>query len=249
MRDTTTGGVIISLPVRKESRYGAPAPRPLKTTKVTRCINLDRLSMYRVALFDPATLAVQFNLAAFKSRPSPHSIQDFAHHVIGSSSEEMMVEFAKLNSQTQGEAIVLAAAYWHEQRHFFDSLLTNYGALRTRNFLVTYANISEIIGALNDAAMPIALPVSAFIERPRFGALGIKGEAPASVRQIAISLAERHAYLHDEDKSIATASGPLLFGGRAQLEYLAWMAQIAVTERFFGIEQSLRAQPETEPGY
>lgn len=56
--------------------------------------------------------------------------------------------------------VELLSNVWHEQRHFVDFVLTNYGALRLRDHLLTYVNAGGLLSEAVEGGRPLMVPLS-----------------------------------------------------------------------------------------
>jgi hypothetical protein len=122
----------------------------------------------------------------------------------------------------QGRCGYLASAVWHEQRHFLDLLMTNYGAFRFRQFASIYVNIERLVrDGLRDG---LTCPITAYSDPVLASQHGID-RAPEGLAAQAGDLTRRMGLHHDDSVRLPTERGWIEVGGEAQLEALAYFSQ------------------------
>jgi len=129
----------------------------------------------------------------------------------------------------------LAGTIWHEQRHFLDLMLTNYGAFRVRQFLTLYVNMGHLFGAVRSGGDTLVCPLDAYLDPVRRHLLGID-HVPEGVQQIAKEARDRESMVRNERQAIPFAGQNLAFGGDAQLEALGFLFQQGAVSNIFGAD-------------
>src|SRR5580704_3073827 len=141
---------------------------------------------------------------------------------------------------TRTRAATLAAACWHEKRHFVDFVLTNYGALRVRQFFMVYLNLGSIFHAAKENG-ELLVPIQSYREKLFCAALGVK-PPNASLLQLAGDIRSRKMMLKDDRALVESRFGNFEVGGESLLETIAHYIQSAKTERVLGLKYSERVQ-------
>ncbi len=128
----------------------------------------------------------------------------------------------------------LCAMQWHEQRHFVDFVLTNFGASRVRAYLEMYSSFDHLLGALCDVGPDVGFPLSVYGDEVRRSRLGAR-EPSERLADIARYVKLRATFFDGDHYELRGPSGSVYFGGPAQLEALAFYAQFGVTQSVFGL--------------
>jgi hypothetical protein len=116
---------------------------------------------------------------------------------------------------------------WHEQRHFVDHVLTNYGASKFRAAYMLRSQLSTILKAaiVNNR---IAFPLSAYSDRVRLKALGISVNGEHPLAALANFMSKRRD-MWDADRQAGKDLNPRIpLDGHAMLEALGSIAQLTV---------------------
>lgn len=137
----------------------------------------------------------------------------------------------------------LASCVWHEKRHFFDTCLTNYGALRFRNLFTLSVNLMTQLGPLADAGSELWLPVEVNTCPIRRRVLGIAEPSPG-LAQLARHARDMKQYMARMDAPPGLGAQVIHVGAEAQMEGLAQASQMHVIEYRYGAEQVLHITRE-----
>ena len=197
--------------------------------------------MTPIAQFDPSSLFVCLDLRFFQDasvgadQDKALRQYDFTTALYGGAPREIIATARALSGEDRFDAAYLATCYWHEQRHFLDFVLTNWGAFRVRNFIHAYANLPLVIGALRMAGFPLVLPLDTCLDDVALELLGVASKPPAPVLDIARRFADRRDAVNDGHE-FDTELGKLQVGAEAQFEVLAWINQMGNVAEHLGPE-------------
>lgn len=128
----------------------------------------------------------------------------------------------------KADCVYLASIIWHEQRHFLDLLLTNYGGYLFRQFETCYINTPGIISYIlhKKQGKSITFPLSLYLDDVR---KSISGEENLSddICKVINDLILREKAIASERQIIGDFKG---VGGYAQIESLGTIFQTAAVE-------------------
>ena len=137
----------------------------------------------------------------------------------------------RLESETERETFVeVASAIWHEKRHFFDTVLTNYGALRARQYFHVIGYASALIDVLRANGAPLVAPIEIYADRVRRRLFSVEN-VPQEIEALARAVAKRQQ-LFDTD---SMGWQGIQLGGEAQFEAMAFYSQLAAIQSGFGL--------------
>ena len=189
--------------------------------------------MIPVLQFDASTLSIIYDTQLLSTAKGSRTLGTALEFGL-SGDDSKLRALLRLEKDTwvQTRAATIASCVWHEKRHFLDFVLTNYGALRIRQFFEIYANAPTVLRLARDSGA-LALPLDANlcpIIRDRLGV----SEPSAELLTIAKSfLSKKH--MNQEDKNpLETHLGQIEIGGDAQLEAIAYSVQMYKAQREFG---------------
>jgi hypothetical protein len=114
---------------------------------------------------------------------------------------------------------------WHEQRHFVDHVLTNYGASQFRIGFMLRCQLETFIQAATVNGT-IAFPLDAYSDPTRLSALRIKTNGPHVLSQVANFLVERRGMLAMDRDAGQNFGVGMQLDGYALLEALGSLAQL-----------------------
>ncbi|NAZ86242.1 hypothetical protein [Kineococcus indalonis] len=187
---------------------------------------------------DPATLSVWYN-----PLPEPQAADGVFGDVAGLALRGHHADAAGAVRDLEGtpyhaRAAHVLSAVWHEQRHFVDLLLTCYGQATLRQYWSVAVNLGSTLRAAR-AAGTLVLPVTAYSDPLRSTLLGARDP---DLRQVgADARNRRRAAGADEASTTPPGQPPISVGGRAQLEALGYLHQMAALQTF-GMETAERVQ-------
>jgi hypothetical protein len=180
--------------------------------------------------FDLGTFSILFDRTTAQSTLNPTSISV----AVGAGRYSLPVHLhhvSQLQTEREKQTFVdIVAAIWHEKRHFFDVVLSNFGALRTRHYFQVIGYAKELIDVLLSARAPLLVPIEIYACPVRRRLLHA-GPVPELAEKLAAAVSARQElFLVD--------SSPwrgLELGGDAQFEALAFYSQLAAIQSGFGI--------------
>jgi tetratricopeptide (TPR) repeat protein len=180
--------------------------------------------MIPVAQLDPASLALWVNLEMIRRSPN------FRHYepVIDAAGCGNLDAVSETINQievrrTAVRALHLASLFWHEQRHFLDLTVTNYGARHFRDTFTVTMNTRALIGdQLEAGATELLVPIERYRTLP--SALRPSTVAPSVLAQ-ADDIRHRRAILRQDRVQIPTPKGPAVITGESMLEALGFLSQ------------------------
>jgi hypothetical protein len=187
--------------------------------------------------FDPANLSIWYS-------PVPddaiHEIARLA--LVGEQADARDRVLALDNHELRVRAAHMLSAVVHEQRHFVDMLLTNFGQSMIRQFASLLVNVPAAIKAAESQG-ELALPVTIYGDPVKRMILGVT--ANDDLAKIAHDVRDRaHMLNPDMFEHTHAKTGAISIGGRAQIEALGFMTQIALLQKEFGLRLAREVQEE-----
>lgn len=198
--------------------------------------------MLPVAQLDPSSLTLWLNpelVAAAPGGAEALQAADLAARGDFSDVVSFVTELPDIASRTRSAH--MASVVWHEQRHFVDLLLTNYGAFRVRQFFKLYANSAAILSELRKASQPLFCPFDTYADPVRCATFEIE-KPPDAVMDASRNLLDHASMIRDDRNLIPTPFGRVEMGGEAQLEALAFFCQVCAIKEVFGAETMANVQ-------
>jgi hypothetical protein len=156
-----------------------------------------------IAQFDPSSLFVCLDLRFFQDAGAGADIDkalrqyDFTTALYGGAPREIIATARALSGEDRFDAAYLATCYWHEQRHFLDFVLTNWGAFRVRSLIHAYANLLPVIVDLRATGFPLVVPLDTYLDDVALELLGVAGRPPARILSIARRFADQRSAVND----------------------------------------------------
>jgi hypothetical protein len=188
--------------------------------------------MTPVVQFDPASLSI------WTCTGSLDRHADLAHAAMRAAAQggDPYDELASLDEDDPmfQRLMWLASCVWHEKRHFFDTLLTNYGALRFRNLFTIGMNVGSMLGQLRERGEPVWFPIELYDNPLRRRILGVPEPTPDILR-VARHMRQMKAYVAQIDAAPGDGTRVAHVGAEAQLEGLAQCSQIHAIEYHYGV--------------
>jgi hypothetical protein len=203
--------------------------------------------MMPVAYLDPSSLMVWVDFPLLRGPPghSPFerrrsttdgdiALMNYAQKFFTLTDHEHRSFVDTLPLEERYRALLLASTLWHEQRHFLDYVLTNYGRWRVGRTVELAANLSAVVEAVRGFGRHFPLPLGLYADPARRE----MAEVPSPVPEILSLLGQRianHLRLYKQDDERVIVEGtPCPLSGAAQLEAFAFQAQLARTHAVFG---------------
>ena len=183
--------------------------------------------------FDVSTLSIVYDTQLLSTAKGNRTLGKALEFGL-SGDDSKLRALLRLENDTwvQTRAATIASCVWHEKRHFVDFVLTNYGALRLRQFFDIYTNAPTALRhARASGALAVPLDVNLCpIMRDRLGV----SEPCAETVDIANSCLMRKRLNQEDKKPLETHLGQIEIGGDAQLEAMAYSVQMYKAHREFG---------------
>src|SRR3954447_11582302 len=115
--------------------------------------------MIPILQFDPATLTLWYDTQLLASARSSREVGLALHYALDGREDWLKCLIRQQTDPwTRTRCATVASAVWHEKRHFLDFVLTNYGAMRVRQFFQCYINTRAFLGKVADSG-PVLLPL------------------------------------------------------------------------------------------
>lgn len=186
--------------------------------------------MEPVLQFDPANLSIWYSY--LHSREDNPIDQIARTALLGDQgAAKDLVENLKDHEAMLRGAHMLSAVC-HEQRHFVDVLLTNFGQGVFRQFAPLMVHVPALRAEAAKEGV-LALPISVYEDEVRREILGVQGGE--QLRRAGYDARSRIQMAKlDEIQHSVPGGGHLSIGGRAQLEALGFMTQVGVLQSEFG---------------
>jgi hypothetical protein len=199
--------------------------------------------MLWVAALDAASYALWYDTTlVIRGDGGGRESAEAIHNAVFGDSTALKELIKELPEAQATRCLLLASTIWHEQRHFVDLLLTNYGSQRFRQWSSLYLNQELLLGQAKNSGGALVCPVDAYADPVRALVAGVVNAPNALVAQ-GRDVRRREEELEFDRKQMSSSHGYLVeLGGHAQLEALAYLFQIAAMEVDFGINASARAQ-------
>jgi len=202
--------------------------------------------MIPVLQFDPASLTLWYDAHLFGiSRGRRELGLAFEYAVVGDDRRLRYLVDCTADPWVKTRAANIASVVWHEKRHFLDFVLTNYGALRIRNFLEVYANAQAIMIA-GRATGRFLVPLDSNLDDVTRELAGV-GELDPRFLDVARAVQRRKKMLQMDRRPVPSEIGPIEVGGEALMEAIAYHVQMGKTHRVFGADIVRRVQAD-HPG-
>jgi hypothetical protein len=203
--------------------------------------------MIQVASLDPSSLALWVDQEMISRIAQERSILEIVQNcALGDVGSVLNAVEELPDPQAKRRAIRLAGTIWHEQRHFLDLILTNYGAFRVRQFLSLYVNIVQVFSTAHKSGSPLVCPLDVYLDPVRRSVLGIE-TVPEVMTQVAKEVQYRESMARADREGGVLDGQHLEMGGDAQLEALGFMFQQSTVTFVFGEEEFVALEASLLP--
>lgn len=192
--------------------------------------------MIPLVQFDPSTLSIWTNtsILAGDSAKLALAVVDAA---VGGDDPRAKIDSLPTDSPLRRRLLWLASCAWHEKRHFFDIVLTNYGARRFRSLFNLACNARPLVAEALKREKEIWFPIEVYDCPVHRRILGIS-EPASHIVELAQRARAAKYFDHELNRSVEVNGRTLLhLGGEAQLEGLAQASQCAAIEERFGPDE------------
>ncbi|GAB2569404.1 hypothetical protein Aab01nite_07610 [Paractinoplanes abujensis] len=196
--------------------------------------------MEPVLQFDPASLSIYYRGVPHRG-DGPSLLGEVVHEaLLGRHAHAKQLVGAIPAEPVRIRAANLLSTVWHEQRHFVDVLLTNFGQSISRRFTSVLLNLPEIVAAGRHQGH-LLVPISAYGSAAKRRAAGVG--TTEFLTRAAKDIRDREMLLRRDMLGERLADGGRLsLGGHAQLEALGYFAQANFVQNEFGLDTVLQLQ-------
>ncbi len=194
---------------------------------------------------DPATLTIRYLLphyAPFFSSTSAQrageELKLAAFETLGGSHSVAARRIRELPEPFSNIGFDLVSSIWHEQRHYVDLLLTNFGSLLRRSSLVVGLELFEALieGGHSRTTM---VPLSVYEDPVKRHVYGLDND-PEFLSQMGKRAGNVERFSRFDADVPGGYPGSFGLGGRSQMEALAFAHQARVAHEEFGFEAAAR---------
>ncbi|MGI0017026.1 MAG: hypothetical protein ACREBU_26685 [Nitrososphaera sp.] len=187
--------------------------------------------MINIAALDPSSLALWFEPELLARRPDGDLVLEALIDTMFGKDPAAVTRRTESN-RTNFIAHVVSSI-WHENRHFHDLILTNYGFARIWQFFSVYANALSFMHVVYNSGNKVVFPMEVYLDDLRRELMGVSA-APDEFGKIAKDIKEREFYFSLDNTELQGPSGSFSVGGHAQLEALAYYYQTQSVFHTFG---------------
>ena len=180
--------------------------------------------MIPVTQVDPASLALWVNYEVLGRSPNFQYYRPVIEGAAGGDLKAVAAVLQRIPTRrTRIRALHIASMIWHEQRHFLDLTVTNYGARHFRSNFTVALNVFPLVADQAEVAgSELLLPIERCRALPE--SLRPSNLAPSLLAQ-ADDIRKRRASLRVDTVTMPTPKGPVRIGGESVLEALGFLHQ------------------------
>jgi hypothetical protein len=187
--------------------------------------------MINIAALDPSSLALWFEPSLLARRSDGDLVLEAATNAMFGNDPAVVTR--RTESDRIDFVAYVVSSIWHENRHFLDLILTNYGFARIWQFFSVYANALSFMHVLYESGSKVVFPLEVYLDDLRRELMGVSA-VPDEFLEIAKDIKEREFYFSLDHTRLPGPSGSLSVGGHAQMEALAFYYQIQSVAHTFG---------------
>jgi len=199
--------------------------------------------MIPILQFDPATLTLWYDTQLLASARSSREVGLALHYALDGREDWLKcLVRQQTDPWTRTRCATVASAVWHEKRHFLDFVLTNYGAMRLRQFFQCYLNTRAFLQVAKESGR-ILVPLDRNLDSLRCEMMEISCTNPELLK-LATWIQDSKEALLSERQRIVKRGSTYEMGGEAILECIAYHVQLGKTHRVFGAELNASVQTD-----
>ena len=199
--------------------------------------------MIPIIQFDPASLTIWYDTHLIARMRGSEDIGTALDLALRGDDDRLASHVKGIGDKwVSMRAATIAAACWHEKRHFLDFVLTNYGALRVRQFFMVYLNLPAVFNAALENR-ELLVPLQSYREKLFCETMGVKA-VDLKIMAVASEIRNRKLMLDDDRQLIDSRVGLIEIGGELILETIAHYIQTAKTERLLGLKYTWDVQKD-----
>lgn len=190
--------------------------------------------MISVAALDPSSLTLWVDFTQISTSPAEKYIQELCAISLGPHPQKAGPYIAGISDLSVAKRCAqVVSSLWHEERHFLDLLLTNYGAFRVRQFFELYVNAGLILSNIRKDKVDLHCPLHVYADPVISRYRGIRCQNQ-NILTLAKAMKNRRATLNSDQFIVDSSVGPINVGGEAQLEALAAFFQTGSSQAHVG---------------
>jgi hypothetical protein len=201
-----------------------------------------------VIQFDPASLSLWYDAHLIAKCRGADELRAAIELAYEGRDEQLKTHINRIGDvRVRIRAANLASSVWHEKRHFLDFLITNYGALRIRQFFEIYRNLPVLLNQ-ESRTRRILLPLDSNLDPLKREIFGIEDLDPGII-QLAESIERRKQMLTDDRRSLRFRDfGLVEVGGEGIMEAIAYHTKMTKAQIVLGGEIGAAIQADQPPG-
>jgi hypothetical protein len=199
--------------------------------------------MIPILQFDPATLTLWYDTQLLAASRSSREVGLALHYAIDGQEDWLKCLVRQQHDKwTETRCASVASAVWHEKRHFLDFVLTNYGAMRVRQFFQIYANSRAFLQKTQQNG-PVLVPLDRNLDPDRCAMMGVAINDP-DLKALAGFIQNSKRMILDDRRPAPSRFGGIEIGGEAIFECIAYHLQLGKIHRVFGEDLLKRVQED-----
>jgi hypothetical protein len=201
-----------------------------------------------VIQFDPASLSLWYDAHLIAKCRGADDLRTAIELAYEGRDEQLKTHVDSIEDErVRIRAANLASSVWHEKRHFLDFLVTNYGALRIRQFFEIYRNLPVLLNQ-ETRSKRVLLPLDSNLDPLKREIFGIEDLDPG-ILQLAESIEKRKQMLADDRRSLRFRDfGLIEVGGEGIMEAIAYHTQMMKAQVVLGGAIGAAIQADQPPG-
>jgi len=199
--------------------------------------------MISVLALDPTTLSLNVDLGSLTADGNGSLLLEVFWEAYSGDNESLKKKLLTINDvELRQRACHLASSVWHEKRHFLDYLLTNYGALRIRQYFSIYSNFHLLVEQAKRHGGVLWMPLTTYLDPCKKILHQIQNDWPKDLAQNILNATQ--LFQGDQETRTTSKGERAQFGGEAQFEAFGWGYQIASAQQILGLELAQEAHKD-----
>lgn len=187
------------------------------------------------ANLDPSNLRLNLDLTQIAKGSSGKEIAIAISNCCFGNITEFNNSLLSIDGKEDKEKCVnLCSLIWHEQRHFLDLVLSNYGGYIFREYFTCYINIESVINELIELKEDLIFPLDVYNDEVRLKILN-KSTNSTHIKIVAEDLQKRENAIMKDRLPIYDVE----MGSYAILELIGFVFQLSAVENIAGIDYHL----------
>ena len=187
------------------------------------------------ANLDPSNLRLNIDITQISRGSSKEEITNAVYSCCFGDIKKFKNILTSIEKNEDKERCVnLCSSIWHEQRHFLDLVLSNYGGYIFREYFTCYINTGNILSELLELKEDLIFPLDVYTDPVRLKLIN-KSTKSSKVKKIAEDLQEREKAIMKDRVKIQN----LEVGAYAVFELIGFVFQLASVEIIAGHQYNL----------